>query len=108
MDPCVAAIARTMRCHTRRLDIRVAAIDAQAFRSALYAERMSSVDSRLLAIVACPVDRGSLVMVPDEGLYNPRLHLLYRIDDGIPVLLADEAETVSDERHDALLAAAAD
>lgn len=60
---------------------------------------MSSVDARLLKILACPVDRGPLLSVPGDRLYNPRLHLAYRIEDGIPVLLKDEAEKVSDELH---------
>lgn len=69
---------------------------------------MSSIDSRLLEILACPVDRGSLLLVSGERLYNPRLHLLYRIDDGIPVLLQDEAEEVDAEQHELLMASVKD
>ena len=61
------------------------------------------LDPKLLEILACPVDRGPLRLV-DGVLYNPRLHRAYRIEDGIPVLLADEAVEVSDEEHERLMA----
>ncbi|MGV0802023.1 Trm112 family protein, partial [Mycolicibacterium elephantis] len=38
-----------------------------------------------------------LLLVGDEYLYNPRLRRAYRIDDGIPVLLIDEAIAVDDD-----------
>ena len=52
------------------------------------------LDDKLLSILVCPEDRGRLLLVDDEFLYNPRLRRAYRIDDGIPVLLVDEATTV--------------
>ena len=55
------------------------------------------LDERLLSILVCPEDRRPLLLVDDEFLYNPRLHRAYRIEDGIPVLLVDEAVTVTDE-----------
>ncbi len=59
------------------------------------------VDDALLKILVCPADRGQLVLVSqedgDELLYNPRLRRAYRIEDGIPVLLVDEARDVDDE-----------
>jgi uncharacterized protein YbaR (Trm112 family) len=62
------------------------------------------LDEKLLAILVCPEDRGPLLLVGDECLYNPRLRRAYRIDDGVPVLLIDEAVTVTDEaEHDRLL-----
>lgn len=61
------------------------------------------IDESLLAILVCPADRGPLLSV-GERLYNPRLHRAYRIDDGIPVLLIDEAETVGDDEHARLTA----
>lgn len=67
-----------------------------------------SLDSQLLEILACPEDKGSLLYFEDESaLYNPRLKRRYRIDDGIPVMLVNEAETVSDDEHARLLAKAA-
>jgi uncharacterized protein YbaR (Trm112 family) len=63
------------------------------------------LDDALLDILVCPADRGPLLLV-DEGrqLYNPRLRRAYRIDDGIPVLLVDEARDVDDEEHARLTA----
>jgi uncharacterized protein YbaR (Trm112 family) len=40
----------------------------------------------------------------DQLLYNPRLRRAYRIDDGIPVLLVEEAIEVGDEEHARLTA----
>ncbi|MGD1174281.1 Trm112 family protein [Mycobacterium seoulense] len=64
------------------------------------------VDDALLAILVCPADRGPLLLVDDELLYNPRLRRAYRIEDGIPVLLVDEARDVDDDEHDRLMARA--
>jgi uncharacterized protein len=57
------------------------------------------LDDSLLSILVCPADRGPLLLVDDELLYNPRLRRAYRIDDGIPVLLIDEARDVDDDEH---------
>ena len=58
-----------------------------------------ALDARLLAVLACPVDKGPLYYLGDEhgqseGLYNPRLRRLYVVRDGIPVMLPDEAVEV--------------
>jgi uncharacterized protein YbaR (Trm112 family) len=55
------------------------------------------VDDKLLSILVCPQDRAPLLLVGDEYLYNPRLRRAYRIEDGIPVLLVDEAIAVTDD-----------
>jgi uncharacterized protein YbaR (Trm112 family) len=65
----------------------------------------SELDEKLLAILVCPQDRGPLLYV-DDCLYNPRLRRKYRIEDGIPVLLIDEAVAVDDDEHRRLVAAA--
>jgi uncharacterized protein YbaR (Trm112 family) len=60
------------------------------------------LDESLLSILVCPADRGPLTLVDEHGvqlLYNPRLRRAYRIDDGIPVLLIDEARDVDDDEH---------
>ncbi|OBI91285.1 Trm112 family protein [Mycobacterium asiaticum] len=58
------------------------------------------IDDALLEILVCPADRGPLLLVDDgRELYNPRLRRAYRIDDGIPVLLVDEARDVGDDEH---------
>ncbi|MCV7089501.1 MULTISPECIES: Trm112 family protein [Mycobacterium] len=61
------------------------------------------VDDSLLAILVCPADRGPLLLIDDELLYNPRLRRAYRIEDGIPVLLIDEARDVDDDEHARLM-----
>jgi uncharacterized protein len=61
------------------------------------------IDDSLLSILVCPADRGPLVLVDDQLLYNPRLRRAYRIEDGIPVLLIDEARDVDDEEHARLM-----
>jgi uncharacterized protein YbaR (Trm112 family) len=59
-----------------------------------------ALDPALLAILACPEDKGPLYYLDDEDLlYNPRLHRVYEIRDGIPVMLIDEARTVDDDEH---------
>jgi uncharacterized protein YbaR (Trm112 family) len=67
------------------------------------------IDETLLSILVCPADRGPLSLV-DKGnetlLYNPRLRRAYRVEDGIPVLLVDEAVDVDDEEHARLIAQA--
>jgi uncharacterized protein len=63
-----------------------------------------TVDATLLSILACPQDKGPLLLVGDELLYNPRLRRAYPIEDGIPVLLVDDARDVSDAEHDDYLA----
>ena len=64
------------------------------------------LDDSLLRILVCPADRGPLLLVDDQLLYNPRLRRAYRIEDGIPVLLIDEARDVDDDEHDRLMARA--
>lgn len=68
-----------------------------------------ALDTRLLEILVCPLDRGPLLYFADEDLlYNPRLQKQYRIHDGtIPVMLPDEASDVDDTEHSRLLAKAA-
>jgi uncharacterized protein len=62
------------------------------------------LDERLREILVCPEDRGPLLLVGDELLYNPRLRRAYRIEAGVPVLLIDEAVTISDDaEHQSLL-----
>ncbi len=54
-----------------------------------------ALDPLLLDILACPEDKGPLYYIEDESsLFNPRLGRRYRIDQGIPVMLIDEAETL--------------
>jgi uncharacterized protein YbaR (Trm112 family) len=67
-----------------------------------------SLDTLLLNLLACPIDKQALLYLDEyDVLYNPRLHRSYRIRDGIPVMLADQGETVTDEQHRNLLRRAA-
>jgi len=67
-----------------------------------------ALDPQLLEILACPDDKGPLLYFEDEeALYNPRLKRRYAIRDDIPIMLIDEAETVTDAEHDRLMAKAA-
>jgi uncharacterized protein YbaR (Trm112 family) len=50
------------------------------------------MDSELLGILACPKCKGELLLAVDESeLRCAACRLSYRIDDGIPILLIDEA-----------------
>jgi uncharacterized protein len=63
-----------------------------------------ALEHALLKILVCPVDKGGLLYFEEEmALYNPRLRRRYPITDGVPVLLAQCAETVSAEEHSRLL-----
>jgi uncharacterized protein len=63
-----------------------------------------ALDPRLLAVLACPEDKGPLYYLGDgDGLYNPRLHRRYVVRDGIPVMLIDEAVAVDDAGHEAIM-----
>lgn len=67
-----------------------------------------ALDPTLVELLACPEDKGPLYYFADEDtLYNPRLKRRYRIVDGIPVMLVDEAEQVSDEEDARLIDKAA-
>ncbi|CAM3138700.1 Trm112 family protein [Prescottella defluvii] len=62
------------------------------------------IDPTLLSILACPQDKGPLLLIGDDVLYNPRLRRAYPIENGIPVLLIDEARDVTDTEHDDFVA----
>ncbi len=59
-----------------------------------------ALDPRLLDILACPEDKGSLLYFASENaLYNPRLKRRYAVKDEIPVMLIEEAESVAEAEH---------
>ncbi|MDG1267458.1 MAG: Trm112 family protein [Ilumatobacter sp.] len=63
-----------------------------------------SLSTDLLAILACPEDKGPLYYIEAEAmLYNPRLTRSYAVRDGIPVMLIDEATTVAASDHDLIM-----
>ena len=62
----------------------------------------SSMDTKLLDILACPVCKGPLKLSADKTeLISKGAGLAYPIRDGIPVMLESEARTLTtDERLD--------
>jgi uncharacterized protein len=63
-----------------------------------------ALDEALLEILVCPIDKGGLLYFADEELlYNPRLRRIYRIENDIPVLLAQRATPAGDDEHARLL-----
>ncbi|MFE9700672.1 Trm112 family protein [Streptomyces sp. NPDC006270] len=61
-------------------------------------------DDPLLALLACPLDKGPLSLLrEEEALYNPRLRLSYPILDGIPQLLPSSGRKVGADDHKRLL-----
>ena len=63
-----------------------------------------ALEDALLDILVCPIDkRGLLYFADDEVLYNPRLRRLYRIENGIPLMLARQAVPVPEEEHNQLM-----
>jgi uncharacterized protein len=64
-----------------------------------------TLDSALLAILACPQDKRPLYYIESESvLYNPRLKRTYEIRDGIPVMLIEEATDLTEAENDRLWA----
>ncbi|MFI9511126.1 Trm112 family protein [Nocardia sp. NPDC052566] len=70
----------------------------------------TTLDATLLSLLACPQDKGPLQLVVDSAgnseLYNPRLRRAYPIENGIPVLLIDDAREVGEAEHAAFTAGA--
>ena len=65
---------------------------------------MTLLEDALLDVLVCPIDkRGLLYFADDAMLYNPRLRRLYRIEDGIPIMLPKLAVPVPDEEHERLM-----
>jgi uncharacterized protein YbaR (Trm112 family) len=56
------------------------------------------MDSKLLELLVCPVTKGSLQYDRErQELVSRSARLAYPIRDGIPILLENEARTLSDE-----------
>jgi uncharacterized protein YbaR (Trm112 family) len=56
------------------------------------------MDAKLLELLVCPVTKGHLDFNRErQELISRSARLAYPIRDGIPVLLEDEARTLSDE-----------
>jgi uncharacterized protein YbaR (Trm112 family) len=57
---------------------------------------MTSLPADLLEILVCPKCKGALV-AEESALRCDACLLRYRVDDGIPVMLIDEATPVTDQ-----------
>ncbi|MDE2419470.1 MAG: Trm112 family protein [Burkholderiales bacterium] len=56
------------------------------------------MDTRLLELLVCPVTKGPLEFDRDkQELISRSARLAYPVRDGIPVLLENEARTLTDE-----------
>lgn len=61
------------------------------------------MDAKLLELLVCPVTKGPLTLDREKNeLQSRSARLAYPIRDGIPILLENEARTLSDEEIDAL------
>ena len=57
----------------------------------------TGLSNRLLERLICPVSRGPLTYDRDQNiLISPRAGLIFPIRDGIPIMLEDEAEPLTD------------
>jgi uncharacterized protein YbaR (Trm112 family) len=55
-----------------------------------------ALSQQLLDILACPQCKGKLTIPDDSGLICPACRLRFPIRGGIPVMLVDEAEEISE------------
>ena len=63
-----------------------------------------ALEDALLDILVCPIDKQGLLYFADDAvLYNPRLRRRYRIQDGVPLMLAHQAVPVPEEEHHRLM-----
>jgi len=61
------------------------------------------MDKKLLEILVCPVTKGPLYYdKANQELISKSARLAYPIRDGIPVMLEDEARTISEEEVEKL------
>jgi uncharacterized protein YbaR (Trm112 family) len=56
-----------------------------------------ALSQELLDILACPQCKGELILEGEEALVCTGCRLKYHIRDGIPVMLVDEAEIISEQ-----------
>ena len=60
------------------------------------------MDPKMLELLVCPVTKGPLTYQADtQELVSLSARLAYPVRDGIPVLLENEARTLSDDEIDA-------
>lgn len=58
----------------------------------------TAIDPRLLEVLVCPQTRGPLVYdCARQELLSKQAGLAYPIRDGVPIMLVDEARSLTDE-----------
>jgi hypothetical protein len=63
-----------------------------------------TIDPELLEMLCCPVSRASLVQDGDTLVStDPATRRRYRIDDGIPVMLVEESESLDEAAWQAIM-----
>jgi uncharacterized protein len=61
------------------------------------------MDTKLLELLVCPVTKGPLSFDREKNeLQSRSARLAYPVRDGIPILLEEEARTLSDEELESL------
>ena len=66
-----------------------------------------ALDPELLEILVCPESKKPLVYFQEEDfLFCPDSRLKYRIEEGIPVMLIEEAERLSEDAARGLMESA--
>lgn len=64
-----------------------------------------TLDPKLLEILVCPVSKASLREVGGYLISaDPETRLRYRIDEGIPVMLVEDAEMMTEDEWKAAMA----
>jgi uncharacterized protein YbaR (Trm112 family) len=72
------------------------ALDSLTLRDRCARKCRVAVDPKLLEILACPVCKASVHLLPDgSGLVCRECRLIYPIEDNVPVMLVDAARQVS-------------
>jgi uncharacterized protein YbaR (Trm112 family) len=62
------------------------------------------IDKKLLEILACPLSKAPLILDGERLVStDAETRRVYRIDDGLPILLIEESEQLSPEDHAAIL-----
>ena len=64
---------------------------------------IDNMDTKLFELLVCPVTKGPLDLQRDlQELWSRSARLAYPIRNGIPILLENEARTLSDEELESL------
>ncbi len=63
------------------------------------------IDKKLLEILACPLSKAPVLLDGDRLVStDPETRRVYRVEDGIPIMLIEEGAEISPEEHAAVLA----